>query len=249
MIKVVLIDDEPLARSIISDYLAEYGEITIVEECNDGFEGAKAVMQHQPDLIFLDVQMPKISGFEMLELLDQQPAVIFTTAFDEYAIRAFEKHAIDYLLKPINKTRFDKALSKFLEHRELTNKTEKDQTKKMLEDVNTSYAPLERVVVKTGSKINVIPTESIICLEADDDYVRLHTADGMYLKNRTMSFFEKELDANTFVRIHRSYIIRVDSIVRLEPFEKDSHVAILTNNLRVNVSKSGYARLKQILGL
>lgn len=248
MIKAVLIDDEPLARSIISEYLTDYKEIQIIEECNDGFEGAKAIMQHQPDLIFLDIQMPKINGFEMLELVDQQPAVIFTTAFDEYAIQAFEKYAIDYLLKPISKARFDKAVTKFLEHKHLKNTSEQEQTKKMLETISPTAA-LERIVVKTGSKINVVPTDTIICLEADDDYVKLHTANGAYLKNRTMNFFEKELDPNIFVRIHRSYIVRVDSILRIEPFEKESHVAVLANSMKVNVSKTGYARLKQVLDI
>ncbi|GAA4781173.1 LytTR family DNA-binding domain-containing protein [Olivibacter ginsenosidimutans] len=248
MIKAVLIDDEPLARSIISEYLTSYPEIQIAEECNDGFEGAKAIMQHEPDLIFLDIQMPKINGFELLELIDQQPAVIFTTAFDEYAIRAFEKYAIDYLLKPISKARFDQALKKFLDHRQLKSTNEQEQTKKMVETM-TANSALERIVVKTGNKINVIPTETIICLEADDDYVKLHTANGTYLKNKTMNFFEKELDPNIFVRIHRSYIVRIDSIVRLEPFEKESHVAVLTNNARVNVSKTGYAKLRQVLDI
>lgn len=248
MIKAVLIDDEPLARSIISEYLADYKEVQIVAECNDGFEGAKAIMQYQPDLVFLDIQMPKINGFEMLELIDQQPPVIFTTAFDEYAIKAFEKYAIDYLLKPISKPRFDQAMNKFLQQRNLKSTTEQEQTKKMLETMSPSPS-LERIVVKTGSKINVINTDSLICLEADDDYVRLHTTTGAYLKNKTMAFFEKELDPNIFVRIHRSYIVRVDSIARLEPFEKESHIAILNNNMKVNVSKSGYSRLKQVLDI
>lgn len=248
MIKAVLIDDEPLARSIISEYLANYKDIQIVEECNDGFEGAKAIMQHQPDLVFLDIQMPKINGFEMLELIDQQPPVIFTTAFDEYAIKAFEKYAIDYLLKPISQSRFDQAMSKFLQQRNLKSTIEQEQTKKMVETISPSPS-LERIVVKTGNKINVIATDNLICLEADDDYVRIHTSNGAYLKNKTMAFFEKELDPNIFVRIHRSYIVRVDSIVRLEPFEKESHIAILSNNMKVNVSKSGYSKLKQVLDI
>lgn len=248
MMTAILIDDEPLARSIISEYLTDYKEIQIVEECNDGFEGAKAIQQHQPDLIFLDIQMPKINGFEMLELIDQQPAVIFTTAFDEYAIRAFEKYAVDYLLKPISKARFDQAITKFFQQKSLKNTRDQEQAKKMVDTISASPS-LERIVVKTGSKINVIPTDALICLEADDDYVKLHTENGVYLKNKTMSFFEKELDPSIFVRIHRSYIVRIENIVRLEPFEKDSHVAILNNNMKVNVSKSGYARLKQVLDI
>jgi len=248
MIKAVLIDDEPLARSIVLEYLDNYKEIEVAAECNDGFEGAKAIMQYQPDLIFLDIQMPKLNGFEMLELLDHQPTVIFTTAFDEYAIKAFEKHAIDYLLKPISQARFDQAMAKFLDQQRLKSQTQQEQTKKMLADLSPQQN-LERIVVKTGSKIKVVPVNSIFCIEADDDYVRLHTKEGVFLKNRTMAFFEKELDPNIFIRIHRSYIVRIDSITRLEPFEKDSHIAILTNQMRVNVSKSGYARLKQVLDI
>jgi len=247
MIKAVLIDDEPLARSMVAEYLEGYPQITIAAECNDGFEGAKAIMQHQPDLIFLDIQMPKINGFEMLEIIDKQPAVIFTTAFDEYAIRAFEQHAVDYLLKPISKTRFDQAISKYLDTRHLI--TNRQNTQSLVEDLHHTATKLERVVVKIGTQIKIIPTASIIFLEADDDYVKIHTDEGTFMKNRTMASFEEELDSLQFVRVHRSFIVKIDHIVRLEPYEKDSYVAVLSNGRKINISKNGYTRLKVLLGM
>ncbi|SEM15218.1 two component transcriptional regulator, LytTR family [bacterium A37T11] len=247
MINILLIDDEPLARSILAEYLESYPSIVIAEECNDGFEGAKAILQHDPDLIFLDVQMPKINGFEMLELFDKPPAVIFTTAFDEFAIRAFEQHAVDYLLKPITKVRFNKAISKFLDQQQI--QTEKENTQKLLNNLHSPQNRLERVVVKTGSKIKIIPVYNIIYLSADDDYVQIHTNEGRFLKNKTMAYFEQELDPAIFIRIHRSFIVTIDAIVKLEPLEKDSHIVILNNGDKVPVSKTGYVKLKEVLGI
>ena len=245
MIKALIIDDEPLARSIVKEYLQEHNEVEIVQECNDGFEGIKAIMQHQPDLIFLDIQMPKINGFEMLELVDQKPAVIFTTAFDEYAIKAFEAHAVDYLLKPFNKERFSKALEKFFS----AAPAQKKNTDQLLQAVSNLPSQSERIVVKTGGKIKIIPVNDILYLEAADDYVKIYTAEGHFLKNKTMGFFEDSLPAEMFVRIHRSYIINVQEITRIDPYEKENHLAILRSGARLPVSKSGYARLKQVLGI
>ena len=247
MIKAVLVDDEPLARSMVAEYLEGYPQVEVVAECNDGFEGAKAIMQHQPDIIFLDIQMPKINGFEMLEIIDNQPAVIFTTAFDEYAIQAFEQHAVDYLLKPISKPRFDRAMEKFLDSQHV--EAGKKNTKALLDNVQQSEGKLERIVVKTGTKIKIIPVNTIIYLEADDDYVKIHTEEGTFLKNKTMMSFEEQLDPGQFVRVHRSFIVKIDHIARLEPHEKDSYVAILADGRQVSVSKSGYTRLKQTLGM
>ncbi len=246
MIKAVIIDDEPLARSIICEYLDSYPQMTVVQECNDGFEGAKAIVSHNPDVIFLDVQMPKINGFEMLELLDKRPGVIFTTAFDEYAIRAFEQHAVDYLLKPISKARFDKAMARFLDQQQL--QSEQENTRQLLKQLGSPNQRMERMVVKTGQKIKIIPVTDLIYLSADDDYVRIHTAEGTFLKNKTLSVFEQELDPAVFLRVHRSYIVRLDAIVRLEPYEKESHIAILRNGDKINVSKAGYTRLKTVIG-
>ena len=243
MIKTILIDDEPLARELVKEYLQAYPQIDVVAECNDGFEGLKAIQQHQPDLIFLDIQMPKINGFEMLELVDKIPCVIFTTAFEEYALRAFEVNAVDYLLKPFSKDRFDKALQKMLER-----KTE--ITADFL-DSAAREVPMQhnRVVVKTGGKIKIIPVQEIHYLEAADDYVKIVTAEGSFLKNKTMSFFEKMLDPQQFIRVHRSYILNVSQITRIDPYEKETYLAILRDGSKVLVSKTGYPKLKEVLGL
>jgi two-component system LytT family response regulator len=243
----ILIDDEPLARSIVKEYLQSHSDIDVIAECNDGFEGVKAVNQHHPDVMFLDIQMPKINGFEMLELLENPPAVIFTTAFDEYAIKAFETHAIDYLLKPFSQERFDKALEKLKSQNGL--QQQKEATESLLQETPKLPSQTERIVVKNGGKIKIIPLATIQYLEAADDYVKIITPEGAFLKARTMSFYEKNLPADTFVRIHRSYIVNIQEITRIDPYEKESHLAILKSGARLPVSKNGYAKLKAILGL
>lgn len=243
MIPAILIDDEPLARSIIKEYLEGFPGIQVVQECNDGFEGIKAIMQHKPQLIFLDVQMPKINGFEMLELIEQPPAVIFTTAFDEYAIKAFELHAVDYLLKPFSQERFVKAVEKFV------NTSAAAPTEPLLVSAAVSPQQRQRIVVKNAGKIKIIPIEDIYYLEAADDYVKINTKEGGFLKNRTMSHFENILDPLQYVRTHRSYIINVQQITRIDPYEKENHLAILKDGKKIPVSKSGYTKLKEVLGL
>src|SRR4029078_8189673 len=183
MINTILIDDEPLARAIVKEYAEAFPQLNVLQECSDGFEGLKAIMQHQPDLIFLDVQMPKINGFEMLELIEEPPAVIFTTAFDEYAIKAFESHAVDYLLKPLSSDRFDKAIAKW----NLAGKSvsSKEQLAPLLDSVSSSPAEQHRMVEKLAGKIRIIPIEEIHYLEAADDYVKIHTREGAFLKNKT----------------------------------------------------------------
>jgi two-component system LytT family response regulator len=243
MIKVIIIDDEPLARSIVEEFLLEQKNFTIVAQCGDGFDGLKAVHVHKPDLIFLDIQMPKINGFEMLELLEHKPDVIFTTAFDDYAIKAFESSAIDYLLKPFNKERFRKAIEKW----------EKWQVNQQVfqQDFSELQQPVqrERVVVKQGSNIKIIPVGDILYLESADDFVKIHTAQGSFLKNKTMGYFEQTLDPAHFVRTHRSYIVQLAQITRIDPYEKDSFVAVLKNGTKIPVSRSGYPRLRASLGL
>jgi len=244
--KVIIIDDEMLARSIVKEYLQNQPQLELVAECGDGFEGLKAIQQYEPDLIFLDVQMPKINGFEMLELIEKPPAVIFTTAFDEYAIKAFEAHAIDYLLKPFNQERFDKAIAKWMEQR---TKPSESKTEELLETASQSPMQNNRIVVKNGSKIKIIPVHDVYYLEAADDYVKIHTPEGYFLKNKTMNHFEQSLDANQFVRSHRSYIVNVQHITRIDPYEKDNHVAVLRTGAKVPVSRGGYGKLKAVLGL
>jgi two-component system LytT family response regulator len=281
-IRAIIIDDEPLARMIVQEYLQTFSNITVLQECNDGFEGIKAIQQYHPDLIFLDIQMPKINGFEMLELVEDAPDVIFTTAFDEYAIRAFEAHAVDYLLKPFSKDRFDKAVRKWLDRyadhqaalaagqdpssgsagTSASGASDSDSgasassatpsasaRQSLLETASSSPSQQQRVVVKTAGKIKIIPLEDIHYLEAADDYVKIHTHNGAFLKNRTMSYFEQALDPNRFVRTHRSYIINVQQVTRIDPYEKDSHLCILSSGAQVPVSKAGYMKLKAVLGL
>ncbi len=245
MKNAIIIDDEPLARSLILEYLKEYPQIKVSEECNNGFEGLKAIKEHQPDLIFLDVQMPKITGFEMLELLDEKPKVIFTTAFEEYALKAFEAHAVDYLLKPFDQERFNKAVDEFLQNSVIDG----SKVNGLLEEVTASPGKLDRIVVKTGNKIKIIPLYEVHYLEADDDYVNIHTSDGAFLKNKTMAFFEKTLSEKDFVRVHRSYIVKLDQVTKIEPYEKDSHLIWLKSGMKIPVSKSGYPKLRIALGL
>jgi two-component system LytT family response regulator len=244
MIKTLLIDDEPLARSILAEYLASYPEIRIVQECNDGFEGLKAIHEHRPDLIFLDVQMPKINGFEMLELIEQPPAVIFTTAFDEYALKAFEAQAVDYLLKPFDKERLNKTIQKYKE--QIAGKKSNFESL-----TNTIRQPEERnrIVVKEAGTIRIIPVQEVHYFEAYDDYVKIHTRKEVFLKKKTMNFYEQTLDNSRFVRVHRSYILNLAELTKIEPLEKETYLALLKSGAKVPLSKSGYAALKTVLGI
>jgi len=245
--KVIIIDDEPLARSIVIEYIQHFPDLIVSQVCSNGFEGIKAIQQYKPDLIILDIQMPKINGFEMLELIENRPAVIFATAFDEYAIKAFDAHAIDYLLKPFNQDRFEKAIKKWREQK--NSSSGEKQTKQLLDDVSLTAPQNERIVIKDGSKIKIIPIQDVHYLEAADDFVKVFTKEGYFLKNKTMSHFEQVLDPSQFVRSHRSYIVNLQQITRIDPYEKDNHVAILRSGAKVPVSRTGYPKLKAILGL
>lgn len=242
--KVILIDDEPLARQLIKSLLNSYEHIDVVCECGDGFEGFKAIQEHQPDLVFLDVQMPRLNGFEMLELLDATPSVIFCTAFDEYAMKAFETHAIDYLLKPVTKERFEKAIEKFLQQAEHTKTTDV----KALAEENVYEGYQNRIVVKDNGVIRIIPASEILYIEANDDYIKIYTNDAQYLKKSTLTRIENSFDAEAFIRVHRSYIVPVSQLVRIEPYEKGSHIALLQSGAKIPVSKSGLDKLKSKLG-
>lgn len=244
MYKVILIDDEPLARQLLSSLLKVYGQFNVVCECGDGFEGFKAIQEHQPDLVFLDVQMPRLNGFEMLELVDNPPAVIFSTAFDEYAMKAFEANAVDYLLKPVTKERFDKAVQKFMQQ----TGTDTAGALKNLAEEKVYEGYQHRIVVKDNGVIRIIPADEILYIEASDDYIRIFTRDGHYLKKSTLARIENSFDPAKFVRVHRSYLIPVSRLVRIEPYEKDSHIALLQSGAKIPVSKSGLEKLKKVLG-
>ena len=246
MIKAIIIDDEPLARSIIIEYLSVYHNIKVVAECGNGFDGLKAIQEFTPDLVFLDIQMPKITGFEMLELIDDISPIIFTTAFDEFAIKAFETNAIDYLLKPFDQDRFNKAVDKFLAYNSSNIQTKKAA---ISETIVANSVKTERIVVKTGSKIKVISVYDIHMLSADGDYVNIHTAEGNFLKNQTLSFFENNLDSSLFVRVHRSYMVKINQINKIEPYEKDGHILVLKTGDKIPISKTGYPKLKSVLGI
>lgn len=244
--RVIIIEDEAPARQIVKTYLASHNDVEICGEYGDGFNGMKGINEHKPDLVFLDVQMPKITGFEMLELMDSPPDIIFTTAYDQYAIKAFEMNAVDYLLKPFSKERFDQALEK-ARQRISSVKPETQNVKQVIDQLDEKPDNIFRVVVKKGNDIHVIPVEKLIYIEAKDDYVMLYTQDGRYLKEKTMRYYEGHLDPAFFIRVHRSYIVRVDQVKRLEPYGKSSYLAVLSNGTKVNVSLAGYKKLKDIL--
>ena len=244
MKKIIIIDDEPLARSIVKSFLNTFSDVEIVAECNNGFEGIKAIEEHQPDLIFLDIQMPKINGFEMLELIDCNPSVIFTTAFDEYALKAFETSAIDYLLKPFTKERFDQAFLKW------KTSVDNDSTTVQINELpNKQPDEKLRVVVKDGSTIQIIPTSDILYIEGYDDYVKVHTNNKYYLKKKTLNYYEQTLNSNDFLRIHRSFIINVNYLTKIDSFEKNSYRATMTNQAQVPISRNSYSDLKNALGI
>lgn len=245
---VLIIDDEQPARELIRTFLSNHDQFEVLAECSNGFEGLKQIQELRPDLIFLDVQMPKITGFEMLELLDDFPAVIFSTAYDEFAIKAFDLSAVDYLLKPYSQARFDKAVEKALERIESKN-AEPDSLKKLGEMRAQSGQLLDRIVVKTGSKIKVIRMDQIEYFEADDDYITIYTPEGRFLKQQTMKTLETQLDPKEFIRIHRSFIVRLSQIVQIEPYEKESKIVVLKNGKKIKVSKSGLKTLKEALGI
>jgi len=243
-IRAIIIEDEELGRELIKNYLKDNEQIDIIAECENGFEGIKQIQELKPDLIFLDIQMPKLNGFEMLEILDEKPEIIFTTAYNQYAIQAFELNAIDYLLKPFSRDRLYDALEK-ASQRLSSKENQDDRIGKLIQQPLDEV--LERVVVKSNHKINVIPVEKIRYLEAQDDYVMIYTFDGKYLKQATMKYFEQHLDPKHFMRVHRSYIIRLDQVNQLEPYGKDNYVAKLKDGPAVKISKSGFKALKEKL--
>jgi two-component system LytT family response regulator len=244
MISTIIIDDEPLAAGIVQEFLSEFPQFQVVEVCQDGFQGLKAIQQHKPELIFLDVQMPKITGFEMLELLDEPPPVIFTTAFDQYALKAFDAKAMDYLLKPFSQARFKQAIDRFMEGREKESKEQSSDP-----EVNQLAEKTNRLVVRVKNDIKIIPVAEVNFFEAEDDYVTIHTTSGKYLKKMTMKALEEGLDTGKFARVHRSFIINLNGITGIEPYERDSYLVKLRGGERIPVSKRGYSRLRQVLGL
>ena len=247
LVKTIIIEDEEPARILVKSYLKSHDNIDIIGEYSDGFNAVKAINDLKPDLIFLDIQLPKLTGFEILELIEHKPVIVFTTAYDQYAIKAFEMNAVDYLLKPFSADRFKVAVEKAIEKLS-KNVNEESKIKAVVEAVDTNESIIDRIVVKTGTKLKVIPIETINYIEAQDDYVMLYTSEGKHLKEKTMRFYETHLDPKNFIRIHRSYIVNMNQIARLEQFSKDNYIAILKDNTtKLKVSNSGYKNLKKSL--
>lgn len=245
-IKTLIIDDEQLGRDLIKAYLNKHEIIEVLAECSNGFDGIKQINELKPDLIFLDIQMPKLTGFEMLELIENPPVIIFTTAYDQYALKAFEVNATDYLLKPFSEERFNEALEKATKL--LSNKILSDaKFKDILKIADSRAESLERIVVKNQQKITLIPVEEIKYIEAQDDYTMLYTQKGNFLKQKTMKYFEENLNPKDFIRIHRSYIIKLSLLKQIDLLEKESYQVVLHDGKKLPVSKNGYAKLKELL--
>jgi two-component system LytT family response regulator len=246
--KVVIVDDEAPARNMIKLYLQQYSSVEIIDEASDGFEAVKKINHLQPDLVFLDIQMPKLTGFELLELLEAKPEIIFVTAYDQYAVKAFEMNAVDYILKPYNKERFSGALSKALE-RLKSNIGKGEAAEKLIDYSRHTTEHLQRIALKKGNQISVIDVETIYYIEAQDDYTMIYTQNDRFLKHATMQYFEDKLDKGLFVRTHRSYIVNLKYIEKIELFEKDTRVVVMKNKAVVKIGRSGYNVLKEKLSL
>ncbi len=245
-IRIVIIDDESPGRELIKHYLNEVDGVEIIGECSDGFEGLKTISSLKPDLVFLDIQMPRLTGIELVEVLTEKPEIIFITAYDQFALRAFELNAVDYLLKPFEKRRFLEAVNKAIE-KITSGKGNKEEASHLLRKMPEPSAALNRVVVRKANAINIIPVETIKYVAAEDDYVMIYHAEGKALKQQTMKYYEDNLPREDFVRVHRSFIIRISEIKKIEPYGKDNHIAILHSGEKIPVSRSGFSNLKEEL--
>ncbi|WP_243315641.1 LytR/AlgR family response regulator transcription factor [Geothrix paludis] len=246
--KALIIDDEDLARSVVREHLAAHPDVEVVGECANGFEALKAAAEHHPDLVFLDIQMPKLDGFEVLELLEaegKRPAVVFVTAYDQHAMRAFESHAVDYLLKPFSKERFDAALAK-ARALQAAQPAAPAPSATDLAAAARQGKPLERIVVKDGPKVTVVHLDRLDWIQAQDDYVLLRTEGRSLLKQQTLASLESQLDPNRFIRIHRSYILNLDRLVRVEQDSKEHRDAVLRDGTTLPISRAGYQRLRTL---
>jgi two-component system, LytTR family, response regulator len=245
-IRIIIIDDETPAREIIKHYLKEVDSVEVIAECADGFSGLKSISLMKPDLVFLDIQMPRLTGIELVEVLTEKPKIIFTTAYDQFAIKAFELNAVDYLMKPFQKIRFLEAVKKAIDNIR-TGTGNNVPASQLLAKKPEPSTPVNRIVVRKGNAINLIPVEQIRYVEAQDDYVMIYHSAGKALKQQTMKFYEENLPKNNFVRIHRSYIVKIEEINRIEPYTKDNYVAVLHSGDKLPVSRTGYKHLKEEL--
>jgi len=245
-IRALIADDEELARQILREYLANQSDIEIVGECDNGFATVKAISDLKPDLLFLDVQMPKLDGFEVLELVDTHLAVVFVTAYDQYATKAFDAAAVDYLLKPFDLPRFETALHRVRQRLALPPTT----TLAPAELRNAALPPgryAERIVIRDGARVHIVPVAQIDYVEAQDDYLAFHSAGKSNLKQQTISSLEESLDPKQFVRVHRSFVVNLDRIRKIEAYTKDTRIAILTDGAKIPISRAGYLKLKEVM--
>jgi len=243
-IVVVIVDDEAPARAIVREFLSDYPRFAVAAECANGYEAVKAVNEHHPDLLFLDIQMPKLDGFEVLELIEWKPQVVFVTAYDEYAIRAFQVRALDYLLKPFTAARFAEVVA----HAEERMRQREGNVRESISSVAASMRkPLQRIAFREGTTIDVVPVQRIDYVEAQDDYVHVWSRGQRHVKQQTLGELEALLDPSRFIRVHRSYIVNLESLARVEPYAKDSRVALLRDGTRIPISRAGYERLRELL--
>jgi two-component system LytT family response regulator len=243
-LRIAIVDDEDLARAVAREYLTALPDVEIVAECANGFEAVKAVSELQPDLLLLDVQMPKLNGFEVLELVGRDVAVVFVTAYDQYAIRAFEVHAVDYLLKPFSADRLAAALDRV---RERLGRGEPLPVRELAAAGEPTQGHARRVLVRDGPRVHVLPVEKIDYAQAQDDYICFRCEGKEYLKEQTLGELETSLDPAKFVRIHRSYLLNLDRLSRVETDERENRLAVLADGRRLPISRAGYARLNQLL--
>lgn len=245
-IRAVIVDDEDLARQILLEFLRPEEDIEVVAECSNGFDAVKAVAEHRPDLLFLDVQMPKLDGFEVLELIDKEVAVVFVTAYDQYAMKAFDAAAVDYLLKPFDRERFRAALQRVRRRLGETRQRPRASELKLAAQPPGQHA--QRIVIKDGTRVHIIPVAQLDYAEAQDDYVALHSAGKTHLKQQTISGLESALDPARFVRVHRSFLVNLERVTKIEPYTKDTRIAVLADGSQIPVSRAGFMRLKELMG-
>jgi two-component system LytT family response regulator len=240
--RVLIVDDEHLARAVLREHLAAHTDVEIVGECANGFEAVKAIAELAPELVFLDIQMPKLDGFEVVELAGNAPQYVFVTAYDQFALRAFEVHAIDYLMKPFSAARLAQALA-----HASGRVPEPGRVQALVEDARERHRPLERILIRDGARVHVVATSEVDYIEAQDDYVQIAAGGRRYLKNQRLSSLETQLDPALFLRIHRSWIVNLGAVVRIEPTGRDSHCAVLRGDVRVPISRSGYQKIRELI--
>jgi len=246
-LRVAIVDDEAPARGLLREFLSAHPGVEIVAECSNGFDAVKRIGELAPDVVFLDIQMPKLDGFEVLELLERRPAVVFVTAYDEYALRAFEVHAVDYVLKPVGRERLAAALAQVRSRLGATDAAPPPSPAALAAAARPPGQHLERLLVKDGANVHVIPVGQVDWIEAQDDYVAIHAGGKTHLKPQPLGEVADALDPARFVRVHRSYVLNVERLARLELYAKDSYQAVLTDGRELPVSRAGHARLRELL--